>query len=83
MFYDAISLYDARHSHVQQPIPLTPDKSVRTLAQEADASYKTIDEAHRQPAFDRYQTNPSTKMVVGDWYDDEFGNPTREIKAFD
>ena len=93
MFYDAISLYDARQSvytfnrrrscHVQQSIHLTPDKSDRTLAQDVDASYETIDEARRQPAFDRYQTNPSTKMVVGDWYADEFGNPTREIRAFD
>jgi hypothetical protein len=26
------------------------------------------------------QTAPVTKMLVGPWYLDEFGNPTREIK---
>ena len=29
------------------------------------------------------QTPPAAKMLVGPWYLDEFGNPTREIKAFD
>ena len=27
------------------------------------------------------QTMPATKMLIGPWYLDEFGNPTREIKA--
>ena len=84
MFYDAISLYDARHSyHVQQdsPVPLTQNEFDRALAQEAGVYH--IDEARRQSVFDRYQTNPSTKMVIGDWFPDEFGNPTREIKARD
>jgi hypothetical protein len=26
---------------------------------------------------------PSIEMVIGPWYLDEFGNPTREIKARD
>jgi hypothetical protein len=26
---------------------------------------------------------PKTEMVIGSWYFDEFGNPTREIKARD
>jgi hypothetical protein len=26
---------------------------------------------------------PGIEMVIGDWYLDEFGNPTREIKARD
>ena len=29
------------------------------------------------------QTPPAAEMLVGPWYLDEFGNPTREIKAFD
>ena len=29
------------------------------------------------------QTAPVTKMLVGPWYLDEFGNPTREIKRLD
>jgi hypothetical protein len=29
------------------------------------------------------QVTPRIEMVVGDWYLDEFGNPTREIKARD
>jgi hypothetical protein len=51
----------------------------------------------RQPQYDRLlrgsaapmtannyeQTAPITKMLVGPWYLDEFGNPTREIKRLD
>ena len=29
------------------------------------------------------QTAPMAKMLVGPWYLDEFGNPTREIKRLD
>ena len=29
------------------------------------------------------QTAPTAKMLVGPWYLDEFGNPTREIKGLD
>jgi len=29
------------------------------------------------------QVTPRIEMVVGEWYLDEFGNPTREIKARD
>jgi hypothetical protein len=29
------------------------------------------------------QTALATKMLIGPWYLDEFGNPTREIKALD
>ena len=29
------------------------------------------------------QTAPVTKMLVGPWYLDEFGNPTREVKRLD
>jgi hypothetical protein len=29
------------------------------------------------------QTSPKLEMIVGPWYFDEFGNPTREIKARD
>ena len=29
------------------------------------------------------QTAPVTKMLVGAWYLDEFGNPTREVKQLD
>jgi hypothetical protein len=29
------------------------------------------------------QTAPPVKMLVGPWYLDEFGNPTREIKGLD
>jgi hypothetical protein len=29
------------------------------------------------------QTTPKLAMIVGPWYLDEFGNPTREIKARD
>jgi hypothetical protein len=29
------------------------------------------------------QTSPKLQMIVGPWYLDEFGNPTREIKARD
>ena len=29
------------------------------------------------------QTSPSLEMIVGPWYCDEVGNPTREIKARD
>jgi len=33
---------------------------------------------------DNYQqTAPMAKMLVGPWYLDEFGNPTREIKGLD
>ena len=28
-------------------------------------------------------TSPKLEMIVGPWYLDEFGNPTREIKARD
>jgi hypothetical protein len=30
-----------------------------------------------------HQTSPSIEMIIGDWYLDEFGNPTREITARD
>jgi hypothetical protein len=30
-----------------------------------------------------HQTTPSIEMVIGNWYLDEVGNPTREIKARD
>jgi hypothetical protein len=29
------------------------------------------------------QTAPTAKMLVGPWYLDEFGNPTREIRGLD
>ena len=29
------------------------------------------------------QTAPMAKMLVGPWYLDEFGNPTREIRGLD
>ena len=29
------------------------------------------------------QAAPVTKMLVGPWYLDEFGNPTREVKRLD
>ena len=29
------------------------------------------------------QTAPTAKMLIGPWYLDEFGNPTREIKGLD
>jgi hypothetical protein len=29
------------------------------------------------------QTTPTVKMLVGPWYLDEFGNPTREIRLLD
>ena len=29
------------------------------------------------------QTAPTAKMLVGPWYLDDFGNPTREIRALD
>jgi len=29
------------------------------------------------------KTSPKLEMIVGPWYLDEFGNPTREIKARD
>jgi hypothetical protein len=29
------------------------------------------------------QTTPTIKMLIGSWYLDEFGNPTREIRARD
>ena len=29
------------------------------------------------------QTSPNLEMIVGSWHLDEFGNPTREIKARD
>jgi hypothetical protein len=29
------------------------------------------------------QSTPTAKMLVGPWYLDEFGNPTREIRALD
>jgi len=29
------------------------------------------------------KTSPNSRMFVSPWYLDEFGNPTREIKAFD
>jgi hypothetical protein len=93
VFYDAISLYDARHKfHVQQesPVPLTPDKSDRERAEEASVHSKTIVRARKQscgaypaPEVDRYHSTPGIKMAVGVWYPDEFGNPTREIKARD
>jgi hypothetical protein len=92
VFYDAISLYDARHKfHVQQdsPVPLTSDKSDRARAEEAAVHCKTIVKVRKQscgaypvPEVDRH-CSPSIKMAVGDWYPDEFGNPTREIKGRD
>jgi hypothetical protein len=58
MFYDALSLFEARHTfRIQQ------DNAVPMIA------------------VDRYQTTPSIEMVIGHWYLDELGNPTREIKA--
>jgi hypothetical protein len=41
------------------------------------------DSAAPMTAVDRYQTTPSIEMVIGHWYLDESGNPTREIKARD
>jgi hypothetical protein len=29
------------------------------------------------------QIVPKTEMVIGSWYLDEFGNPTREVRARD
>jgi hypothetical protein len=56
--YDALSLFEARHTfRIQQ------DNAVPMIA------------------VDRYQTTPSIEMVIGHWYLDELGNPTREIKA--
>jgi hypothetical protein len=36
-----------------------------------------------QRPLDEHQITPKIKMLVGDWYVDEFGNRTREIKARD
>jgi hypothetical protein len=29
------------------------------------------------------QIGPRTEMIIGSWYLDEFGNPTREVRALD
>jgi hypothetical protein len=71
-------------------VPLTLDKSDRERAEATSVHSETIVKARKQccgayhaPKVDRYHSTPGIKMTVGDWYSDEFGNPTREIKARD
>jgi hypothetical protein len=49
-----------------------PENNFR-LSQDNNAPPKPINHFHRT----------TTEMIVGPWYLDEFGNPTREIKARD
>jgi hypothetical protein len=39
--------------------------------------------AELQTAIKQEKIPTAVKMLVGPWYLDEFGNPTREIKALD
>jgi hypothetical protein len=41
------------------------------------------DSAELQAAIKHEKIPNAVKMLVGPWYLDEFGNPTREIKAVD
>ena len=41
------------------------------------------DSAALTTAIKQEKIPPAVKMLVGPWYLDEFGNPTREIKALD
>ena len=41
------------------------------------------DSAGAMTANNYEQTAPAAKMLVGPWYLDEFGNPTREIRPLD
>ena len=58
MFYDALSLFQARNTPCVQQ-----DSSAPTSAGKHD------------------QIAPRIEMVIGHWFLDESGNPTREIKA--
>jgi hypothetical protein len=61
-------LWDAMMSDTR---PTTPEPQYKRLLQ-ASASMTGSN-------YDR--TAPATKTITGDWYLDELGNPTREIKA--
>ena len=41
------------------------------------------DSAELQAAIKQEKIPNAVKMLVGSWFLDEFGNPTREIKALD
>jgi hypothetical protein len=50
-----------------------PENSFR-LSQDSNAAVRP---------FNHFQRPNGTEMIIGPWYLDEFGNPTREIKARD
>ena len=57
------------------------DDGARSLFKHQDTRPQDSDVAMTK---DNYQqTAPMAKMLVGPWYLDEFGNPTREIKRLD
>jgi hypothetical protein len=49
-----------------------------TRLQDSAASLQESDGAMTSNNYQ--QTAPAAKMLVGPWYLDEFGNPTREVK---
>jgi hypothetical protein len=61
------------------------DDGARSLLQQQDTrlqnSAVSLPESDAAMTTNNYQqTAPAAKMLVGPWYLDEFGNPTREVK---
>ena len=61
------------------------DDGARSLLQHQDTrlqnSAASLQESDAAMTTNNYQqTAPAAKMLVGPWYLDEFGNPTREVK---
>ncbi len=50
-----------------------PPENTFRLSHDNNAPARPVNHFHR----------PATEMIIGPWYLDEFGNPTREIKARD